>query len=405
MTNTVFDVAIIGLGVAGAFCFHKLATKHPDMKVLGLEIGRPWKKRRLQTVGWLGSLTTSDGKFFTNDLNNLSPIVGSRKANSTFTAFKQIISNVGDFTLKKDSSPSASMEKKIKKFGYDFTTNNHIQILPEHIHALSRYMCDQIEPNPNVEYSFDNEALHIVKQKNLFVITTENGEYKSKKIIIAAGRAGWRWTNDLYKSFGIIEENDIARFGIRIETNASVMKDFNESNCTITKGNELEIGPLSWYGTIIPEDHFDTAISAFRGNENRWKTDKVSFSFIGNRPFPAGGFEQTDRLAKLTFILTNDRIAKERISSILQGKSKISIIPEYNWLKESILDFAKIVPEITTKAYCHIPTVVPLCSKINIGKNLESDVEGMFVVGEAMGVRGLLTAATSGLIVADEVAK
>ena len=209
----------------------------------------------------------------------------------------------------------------------------------------------------------------------------------------------------MYASLGIIDNNDTARFGIRIETNSSVMKDFNKSNCTLLKGNDLEIGPLSWYGTVIPEDHLDLAISAFRSNENRWKSDKVSFNLIGNRPFPEAGFEQTDRIGKLTFVLANDRIVKERVSAILTGKSRISIIPEYEWLKSVITELSAIIPEISTKAYFHVPTIVPSAPKINIGDNLETEVGGMFVVGESAGIHGILAAGTMGIIAADAVCK
>ena len=182
------------------------------------------------------------------------------------------------------------------------------------------------------------------------------------------------------------------------------MKDFNRSNCTITKG-DLEIGPLSWYGTVIPEDHVDMAISAFRSNENRWKSDKVSFNLIGSRQFLNSGFEQTNRIGGLSFVLSNDRIIKERISSILTGKSKISVIKEYDWLKEAITNITEIIPEITTKAYFHVPTIIPLAPKINIGNNLETEIDGMFVVGESAGINGILSAGLMGIAAADAVCK
>jgi hypothetical protein len=147
------------------------------------------------------------------------------------------------------------------------------------------------------------------------------------------------------------------------------------------------------------------AISAFRSNENRWASDKVSFSVIGNREYPNKGFEQTDRLAKLTFVLTNDRIIKERICHILTGKSKISIIPEYDWLAKSLTELNAIMPELTTKGYYHAPTILPLAPKINIGTNLETEIEGMFVVGESAGIPGLLAAAISGVVAIDSICK
>lgn len=405
MSNNIFDVGIVGMGVAGVFCAYKLAKEHKNMKVIGFDLGRPPQKRRRQLEGFLGCLPNSDGKLFQSDIDKVAELTGLRKAKSANTYLKHILDQIDTFKIIKDKSPAVSLDKKLKKLGYDISLNDYVQMYPKEIHMLSKFLSGSIELNKNVSFSFDSEVIRIVKQKNLFIVTTESEEYHCKKLIIAVGRSGWRWANDLYKSFGIIDNNDIARFGIRIEANSSIMKDFNKSNCTIYKGKELEIGPLSWFGTVIPEDHVDMAISAFRGNENRWKTDKVSFSFIGNRSFPGTGFEQTDRISKLTFILANDRIIKERISTILNGKSKISIMPEYDWLKEAIIDFANVIPEIATKAHYHSPTIVASAPKIILGDNLESEISGMFVVGESAGIHGILSAALTGLIVADSVCK
>lgn len=400
-----FDVGIIGAGVAGAFATLKLAKDHKSTKVVLFDLGRPPMKRRRQLEGWLGCLPNSDGKLYQSDVIKVADLTGLRRAKSAHTWLRHVLEQIDTFKVTKDRPPAAAMDKKLKKAGYEVFLNDYVQVYPKEIHALSKYMAETIELNKNITFCFDNEVVRIAKQKNMFVINTEEQEYRCKKIIIAVGRSGWRWAKNLFTSFGIVDNNDIARFGIRIETNSSVMKDFNRSNCTILKGDDLEIGPLSWYGTVIPEDHLDMAISAFRSNENRWKTDKVSFNLIGNRPFPGAGFEQTDRIGKLTFVLSNDRIIKERVSSILQGKSKISIIPEYDWLKEAITDFANIVPEVATKAYFHVPTIAPMAPKINIGDNLETEVDGMFVAGESGGISGILAAGIMGVACADAVSK
>lgn len=405
LMSNIYDLGVIGAGVAGAFASYKLAKDHKGVKTIVFELGRPPLKRRRQIEGWLGVLPNSDGKLYLKDLDKVSDLVGSRKIKSAHTYFNKVMSNVGDFKTTKDRAPHLAVEKRLKKIGYDISLNDYIQIYPKDIHMLSKYMAESVEGCKNITFNFDNEVKKIYKQKNVFVITTDENEYRCKKLIIAVGRSGWRWAKELYTDFGIVDNNDIAKFGIRIELNAPVMKEFNKSNCTLTKGNELEIGPFSWYGTVIPEDHLDVAISAFRSNENRWKSDKVSFSLIGNRPFPETGFEQTDRIGKLTFVLSNDRIIKERVSSILTGKSKISIIPEYDWLKDTITEFASAVPEIASKAYFHVPTIMPMAPKINIGSNLETEIEGMFVVGESAGVHGILAAGCMGSIAADSACK
>jgi uncharacterized FAD-dependent dehydrogenase len=403
--NNVFDVCIVGMGVAGAFATLKLSKEHKSLKVLGIELGRPPAKRRRQCEGWLGCLPNSDGKLFQNDVLKVAEIVGNRKTKTAHTWFNKALSNVGDFRVVKDRPPNASLEKKFKKIGYDITLNDFTQIFPKDIHTLSKYIAGAVEQNKNITFSFDNEVKKIEKEKNLFAITTETTKVYCKKIIIAAGRSGWRWSNEVFQHFGIIDNNDVAKFGIRVEMTSSLMKDFNKSNCSLIKGQEVELGPLSWYGTVIPEDHVDLAISAFRSNEARWKSDKVSFNLIGHRPFPNGGFEETDRLGKLTFLLANDRIIKERVAHILTDKSKISVLPQYQWLKEVLTELSSALPEITTKAYFHVPTIIPSAPKINLGNNLETEVSGMFVVGESAGINGILSAGLTGCLAADAVCK
>lgn len=400
-----FDVGIIGAGVAGAFATMKMAEDHKNVKTILFDLGRPPMKRRRQLEGWLGCLPNSDGKLYLSDLNKVTDLVGLRKSKASYNWLHKTISNVENFKVIKDRSPNAAVEKRFKKIGYEVSLNDYIQMYPKDIHALSKFMSESIEKYKNITFNFDNEVKKVRKEKGLFVVSTETQEFRCKKLIIAVGRSGWRWATDLYSDFGIIDNNDTARFGIRIELSAQVMKDFNKSNCSLIKGNDFEIGPLSWYGTVIPEDHVDLAISTFRSNENRWKSDKVSFTLIGNRPFHNSGFEQTDRIGKLMFVLCNDRIIRERVAHILTGKAKVSMIKEYDWLKEVITELSSAIPELTTKAYYHVPTIMPLVPKINIGSNLETEVEGMFVVGESAGVHGILAAGVMGAIAVDNVCK
>jgi uncharacterized FAD-dependent dehydrogenase len=399
-----FDIGIIGAGVAGAFATLKIAKDYKNTKAIVFDLGRPPMKRRRQLEGWLGCLPNSDGKLYLSNIDKVAEITGLRKAKSANTWVNNVLSNIGTFKTVIDKSPSVSMEKKIRKNGYDIILNDYTQVYPKDIHALSKYMAESIEDAGNITFNFDSEVKKVYKQKNIFVVVTDTEEFRCKKLIIAVGRSGWRWCQSLYSDFGIIDNNDVSKYGIKIELNASYMKDFNKSNCTLLK-NDIEIGPLNWFGTVIPEDHIDMAISAFRSNENRWKTDKVSFNLIGSRVFPNKGFEQTDRLGKLTFILSNDRIVKEKVSALLLDKSKISIIPEYDWLKEPIKDFATVLPEIATKAYFHVPTIIPMAPKINIGSNLSTEIDGMFVAGESAGIAGILSAATTGMLAVDSICK
>lgn len=399
-----FDVGIIGGGVAGAFATLKLATEHKDTKVILFELGSKWAKRRRQLEAWLGCLPSGDGKFYLNDLDKVSQLTSDKQTKDTYSWLKKYLYNINDLKIIKDKEVYSNIYKKIKKNDYDITYNDYIQFYPKDIHSLSKYMASSFDSKSNITFSFNNEVYKIIKHKDYFYVLTCDGEYACRKLIFCVGRSGWRWAKEVYSGFNIITDNNTARFGIKVEMPSSYMKDFNRANCTLSN-KDTEIGPLCWNGTVIPEDHIDMAIAAFRGNEGRWETDKVSFNIIGNRHFENNGFEQIDRLGKLTFILANERVVKEKLSLIMNKKSRISVMSEYDWLIDDINKLSAIVPELQTKGYFHVPTIIPSAPKININKDLSTDIDGLFVAGESANIVGILSAALTGLIAVDSVCK
>jgi uncharacterized FAD-dependent dehydrogenase len=398
----IFDIGIVGAGVSGTFAALKLTKKHKNKKIVLFEIGRGPAKRRQQMNGYLGCFPNSDGKLYLNDIDKVEEICGKTKTKKAYNWFLNYVKNILNTDVVKDILPSKSLVKKIKNNEFNLQLNNYIQVIPKEIHLLSRKITSDLQSYKNIQFNFDDEVFEIRKDKKYFIITSQTGEYICKKLLINVGRSGWRWVSNLYESFGIIENNDLIKFGVRIEIPNTSMKDFNNSNCTLTYDN-LEIGPLCWNGTVIPEDHLDFAISAFRSNEGRWQSDNVSFNLINNISTKNNGWQQTDRLGQLTFILTNERVAKEKISSFLSKKSKVSIIPEYDQMIDSINKLSTIIPDIINKGYLHIPTITPLPPKIRLGTNLLTEVENMYCAGESCGIVGILAAALTGIIAADSM--
>jgi len=400
--SNIYDIAIIGAGVAGAFATYKIARDYKDVKLLVIDIGRPPMKRRRQLEGWLGCFPGGDAKIYLDDLENVTKLIGKKKTNFAWKEFKNIFENICPLNEEKNKSPLVSMQKRMSKINFEMKLNNFIQLEPKDVHALSKFMVQELDSCKNIDFLFDEEVFNVKKEDGMFTISTEMEEIKSKKIIFSPGRSGWRWSHQMYKNFGIVQNNLKGKYGIKIETDCINLKDLNKSSCTFSRG-DVTLGTFNWGGTIIPEDHVDCAITAFRSNENRWKTDKVCFDLLSSISFEKGAVEEVDRIAKLTFLLANDRVVKEKLSSIVSGKSKISIMKEYGWLKQIVEELDSVMPNLIEKSHFHFPTIMAMTSEINIFSNLETDVDGMFVAGESAGISGILSAACTGLIAADSV--
>jgi len=397
------DCGIIGGGVAGVFAALRISENYPNLKTIIFDISAPAAKRRRFLEGWLGCLPNSNGRFYVSDFEKLSSMIDGRKSHHISKWVLDQLKNISNIKETKNQSPTASLQKKIKQDGFEISHSNYYQWYPEQIHLLSKNIVDRMQDNKNLIFSFENEVYKILKKKNYFLVSTSQGDFACKKILLCAGRSGWRWVNNLYKEFGLVTE-DQGSFGIRAEIGSQYMKEFNQSHCTISN-EEIEIGPLNWFGTVIPEDHADLVLSGFRSNEVRWKSDKVSFSILNKNLFKNDGVNQIDRIAKLSFIIANDRVAKDKIKNILNKNSQLNLLPEFSWLTDTLNKVNNFIPELISKGSFFIPEVNPLCSKINIKNNLETDIEDFFVAGESAGYKGLLFAAASGAAAADFIGR
>lgn len=405
-----YDIGIIGTGTAGAFAAYRLVEKYPGEKVILIDAGPPPGKRRGQCNGFMGCFPTGDGKIYQSDFDDVGKVVDGRRCKAAFNWVMDLFTEVDDMRLVKATTPSASMQKRFKAEGFDLTINNHYQWKPDSVHKLSRIFSEAFENNENIKYSFNNEVFRISKSKGTFTINTQLGDICCKKIIFCVGRSGWRWGTKIYRELGICKEDNEFKIGARFEMSAQYLKEFNKSHMTLKKDG-LMIGPFNWNGTVIPEGHNDNdgqtdlVLSNFRSNEDRWRTEKVSFSMLKTFQKEDSATHQADRLAKLAYLLSNDRVGKERVKFFLKGRSQLNLVPEYNWMKETFQYLDSVIPNLVNRGYYHIPNIEALPAKVSLSSSLESDIEGMFIAGESAGLTGLAAAALMGTIAAEAAVK
>jgi hypothetical protein len=398
----VFDIGIIGCGIAGTFAALKVVEKYKDCKCIIYDIGRPPQKRRRQLEGFLGCFPTGNGRIYPNNLNYLKDLMDGRKVMPTSRWVKRYFKAVNPMKLVKDSTPLKSMQKTIENNGFDLETNDYYQWKPDSVHKLSKLISEQFYYTDNLQFSFDTIVNSIEKNTNSFTIHSERGSLECKNVILAVGRSGWRWATNLYKKFGMVVDDDWSIYGVRAELPAKCLKSFKKSHCRFYN-DDLDIGPIHWEGSVIPEDHSDLVISAFRSNEDRWKSEKASISILKKVYNPNEGCAQSDRIGKLSFLLFNDRVSREKVKHFLKGHGVLSMLPEYEWLKSDMEKLNEMLPGLCSKGYIYAPHILPLPPRVRLGSNLESEVEGLYLVGECARIPGIFGAAVSGAIAVNNI--
>lgn len=394
----VYDIGILGAGVAGSFATYKICTEGKNNKVAIIDSGRPPLKRRRQMEGWLGCLPTSDGKFYLSDVDNLKKITTEDKINNANNYFNTFTKDIFESKINKSKKINKDLLAKLKLNNFTTHYHNYFQIFPKEIHAMSKIMNNYLEDYKNLDYYFDEEISNLEKAENGFIITTQYNKIFCKNILLSIGRSGWRFTKDIFNYYGLVKNDSNVMYGVRAELGESLLKDFNKAVCSFEKDN-IFIDKLSWGGTTIQEDHMDLSLSSYRSNENRWKTEKVSFNILNK--LEENSSEECERIAKLSFLLANDRVIKEKISLFKDNKSKISPLKEFNWLNDTINDLDNIIDGFSEKGYMYYPTLKIQSPKINIDNNFKTEIDGLYVAGESSGYNGLLYSLLSGLIFAD----
>lgn len=458
-----YDVIIIGEGPAGLFSAYELITKNKKLKIALLDKGSsvehrvcPMNKKGVPCqncnlcailAGYGGAGTFSDGKL------NFIPRLGKSdltKYMSESDAYKLIDETeeiFNKFKMDADVYPSnmdeaIEIRKKVAIAGSKLLLIKQKHLgsdhLPEYIQGICDYLEDKgvtlIERTNVIDIKTESESKHLV--------TYEKGKksevIEGKNIIVAPGRTGAKWIQELADKYEIPYLSQSIEIGVRVEVRKDIMEDITNIIYdptifikTDTYGDEIRtfctnpggfVAKENYYGYICVNGHALKDI----------KSNNTNFAFISK--------------VTLTEPVTNTRLYGEsiaRIANVLgDGKPIIQSLKDLRngrrseWhrinkgfieptlkdcvagdlalvmphriitnILEGLEKLDKIIPGVNNDdTLLYGPEIKFFSNEIQTDNNFKLEKANVYFIGDGAGKAGnIVTAAATGLVAARDI--
>jgi hypothetical protein len=444
-----YDVIIVGAGPAGIFAALELVRKN-NLDILILEKGKPIEERNCPareencifcrpcaiTSGWGGAGAFSDGKL------TLSPKVGGWLGEIvSLEELKKLISEV-DQTFQNFGAPPDREygldEDKVREIRREAVLAE-LTLIPVRMKHLGTDNCYLVLKNlynflkDKVEIKFNEEAEKLlVREGRIKGVLTKRGEYHSRFVIVAPGREGADWLTAEAKRLGLFIKNNAVDIGLRVEVPAAVMEPltsvlYEAKLIYHSKSFEDQVRTfcMNPYGVVSTEVYEDV-ITVNGHSYAEKKTKNTNFALLVSTKFtepfkePISYGKYIARLAnllgggiiiqRLADLKKGRRSTWERIErSVVEPTLKnvtpgdLSFVLPYRYLK-NILKMLEAMDKIAPGVFSGHSLLYGVevkfySSRLNLSGKLETEVEGLYAVGDGAGVtRGLVQSSASGLI-------
>ena len=461
----MYDVVIVGAGPAGLFAAYELVVNKPELKILLLDQGHfaknrvcPMNKNHVPCVncnpcnimaGYGGAGTFSDGKLnFVPKLgkSDLFKYMNEDDANKLIDDTEVIFNKFG---MDSDIYPSnmdeaIEIRKKVALTGARLMIIKQKHLgsdkLPIYIEDFTKYLKKQgVEVLENAEVK---DLISHEKEKHEIKYVTKNKEkvVSSKKVIVAPGRSGAKWVQELADKYKINYTSQSIEIGVRVEVRKEILEDITNVIYdptifikTDTYGDEIRTFCTNPGGYVAKENYYGYICVNGHALKTK-KSNNSNFAFISK--------------VTLTQPVTNTRLYGEsiaRIANVLgDGKPIIQTLKDLKngrrseWHRidkgfitptlsdcvagdlalvlphriiENILEgletLDKIIPGVANDdTLLYGPEIKFFSNEIETDNNFRLVTDDIYFIGDGAGKAGnIVTAAATGLVAARDILK
>jgi uncharacterized FAD-dependent dehydrogenase len=393
--------------------------------------------------GWGGAGAYSDGKLtLTSEFGgrlrdylseeDLTALI--EYADSIYCSF-----GAGGAVHGEDSAALSRLGKK--SAGYN------LELIPARIRHIGTDLCKEVlrkireQLEGKVDVIFDTPVWQIAVKDGVIggVITQDGRQFAAPVVIAAVGREGSTWLSGEAKRLKLSLQKNPVDIGVRVELPAHIMKEITD---TAYEGKFLYTSKrfhdrvrtfcMNPYGEVVKE--YSEGVYSVNGHsyKNR-KTENTNFALLVSTDFTEpfddpisygkhiagladllGGGVILQRLGDLKMgrRSTPQRIAEGTVRPTLEDATPgdISFVLPYRHLHnitEMLEALDNVAPGVNSGDTLLYAVEVKFYSmKLKLTPALETEVKGLFAIGDGAGVtRGLIQASISGVVAAREVLK
>lgn len=440
------NVLIVGSGPAGIFAALELMKYSEDLEITIIDKGPDLEQRQKENslmTGWGGAGAYSDGKL------DLTPEVGGWLTDLfSYEKIETLVRYVDD--IWSNLAPEAGLYEYDKDKVGEIKAKArkaHLKLVPYDIRHLGSDLAPkalrkakrQIEEHATVRLETKAEKLFLSGEKIERVELASGENIKADYVIIAPGRSGAAWLREEMERLGVPLSNNPVDVGIRVETNAEIMKELTDAlyeaklyYYSPTYDETVRTFCVSPHGFVVRERYGDVITTNGHSYEKK-KSENTNFALLISSDFThpfRNPIEYGKHIGRLSNMLAGGSVLVQRLGDLKKGRrstdSRIArsivdptleeaepgdisyALPHRHLvsLLEGIEAIDKLTPGLWSKhTLLYAAEVKFYSSRVKVGQDLQAKgINNLYTIGDGSGLtRGLVQSSVSGVLAARSV--